>query len=86
MISDTLIQFAYNILTLLLGLFPLSAGYPPQVASAFTWLGGYFQMLSPIIPITTFGTVVTLYITVELLIFGFKFAQWIYSKIPFIGR
>jgi len=86
MIFDAFLQVIYGGIAEIIQLFPLSAGYPTEVTTAFAYLGGYFGMLDPLVPTATLATCVALVLTYELLIFAFKMLQWIYSKIPIFGR
>lgn len=76
----------YYLLSLVFLLFPISTGFPTEVSTAFTYLGGYVGMLDPLIPISTLATTVGILVTVELLIFSFRGLSWIFSKIPIIGK
>lgn len=86
MITTALITTAYYVLGFFLNIFPTSTGFPTEVQSAFSWIGGYVGMLDPLIPIATLSTTVGIVITIELLIFGFKTLSWIFAKIPIIGK
>lgn len=86
MITTAIINTAYYVLGFFVAIFPLSAGFPSEVASAFTYLGGYVQMLDPLVPIDTLGTVVGIMVTIELTIFAYKILSWIFSKVPIIGK
>jgi len=86
MITTALINFAYYLLSGITALLPQSSGFPPEVGTAFTYVGGYVKMLDPLIPIATLGTAVSIVISVELLILGFRMLEWIYKKIPIIGK
>jgi len=86
MITGALISIANTIILAILSVFPTSTGFPPEVSTAFEYLGGYVGMLDPLVPIDTLGTTVGIVITVELLIFGFRMLSWIFSKIPIIGK
>lgn len=86
MITTGLINFGYYLLGLISQIFPISTGFPSEVGSAFTWLGGYVGMLDPLVPISTLGTTVGIAVSLELLILTFRIFTWIFSKIPIIGR
>lgn len=85
MIATAFLNIAYYILSVLVGNFPASTGFPSQVSTAFSWLGNYLSILSPIVPITTLGITVGIVVGLELLIFGFKTFKWVISHIPFVG-
>lgn len=86
MITGALIEIANTIIEAILSVFPTSSGFPSDVQTAFTYLGGYVGMLDPLIPIDTLGTVVGIVLTVELIIFSFRAITWIFSKIPVVGK
>jgi len=86
MISDFFINLGYYGLSFFAALFPLSAGFPAEVQTAFTWLGGYIGILDPLVPVSTLLTCVSIIFSVELAILSFRILSWVYSKIPFIGK
>lgn len=86
MITGSFIELANTIISAILSVFPNSTGFSPEVHQAFAYLGGYVGMLDPLIPIDTLGTVVSIAIAVELLIFSFRMVSWIFSKVPIIGK
>lgn len=85
MILNALIALALVILNWILILFPASSGFPTEVHTAFSTIGGYFGMFDGILPLSTLGTTVGIVFTVEIAIFGFKTFKWIASHIPWIG-
>jgi len=85
MIVNGIIFIGYSILDWILSIFPSSAGFPAEAHQAMAGLGGYLGIWSPILPITTLITVVTLVFGVELGIFIFKSVKWIVSHIPQVG-
>lgn len=85
MITTAIVNLAYYLVTLILGVFPAAAQFPAAVHTAAQTIGGYFHMLDPIVPTDTFVTVFSLAIAVEVAIFGFKSFKWIISHLPFIG-
>lgn len=85
MIVDALISVAVFLLSGIVGLFPQSTGLPAEVHNAFAFFGGYLSMLDPLVPIATLGTCVSILLSVELLLFGFKILRWIISHVPFVG-
>lgn len=86
MITSALIYLAYYTLSTIIEVFPVSTGFPPQVATAFTFVGGYVGILDPLVPIDTLLDCILILITVRLIIFGFKVLSWVYGKVPFVGR
>lgn len=85
MIVTGIISLAYSILNWLINVLPNSTGFPTEAQSAFTTLGGYLGVWSPILPITTLATCVGIIFSMELGIFAFKSIKWIISHIPWIG-
>jgi len=85
MIVNAIIFTAYTVISFIVGLFPLSTGFPQAAHTAMTTLGGYMGVWSPILPLATLLTVVTLVLSVEVGIFGFKTIKWVVSHIPWIG-
>jgi len=86
MITSAFVFATYYLLNLIIQVFPLSAGFPVEVAAAFQYVGSYFQMLDPIVPVETFGTVVGILVSVELVILTYRIVEYIYSKVPIIGK
>jgi len=85
MITTTIINIAYGVLNWIIGLLPLSTGFPSDAHTAIRTLGGYLGIASPLVPITTLLTVLTLIFSIEIGIFGFKTVKWIISHVPFVG-
>jgi len=80
-----LVQQLYNFLHFLIGLFPVGTGFPTEVHSATTTLGGYVGLIDVFIPVSVMLWCLTFVFGVEIAIFGFKTIKWIISHIPFIG-
>jgi len=85
MITTGIINLAYSILNWLINLLPASSGFPTEAHTAMTTLGGYLGIASPLVPIATLLSVLTLIFSIEIGIFGFKTIKWIMSHIPWIG-
>jgi len=85
MIITAIIYLAYFLLSGIIGLFPASTGFPTEAHQAMAGLGAYLGIWSPILPIATLVTVVTLVFSVEIAIFTFKGVKWVISHIPQIG-
>lgn len=79
------LQAVQSFLAFLIGLFPSGSGFPTEVHSAFSTLGGYVGLIDAFIPVQTMLWCLTLIFGVEIAIFGFKTLKWIISHIPFIG-
>jgi len=80
-----LLNAIYSFLQYIIALFPVGSGFPGEVHTAFSSLGGYLHILDPLVPISTLLSCVTLIFTVEIAIFGFKSFNWVKSHLPFIG-
>jgi len=85
MIPNAILTIAYSILNWLIELLPASTGWPTEAHAAMSGLGGYMGVWSPVLPLTTLATVITVIFSVEIGIFGFKTVKWVMSHIPFIG-
>lgn len=85
MIITGIINMAYGVLAWLIGILPASAGIPAEAHSAAISVGGYLGVFSPILPIATLLTTITLVYSVEIGIFTFKSIKWIISHIPWVG-
>ena len=85
MIISAFINFASYSVNLLLALFPSSNGFPIEVSNSISIISGYIGILSPIVPIDTMATIISLIISFELAVFSFKGLKWIFSFIPLIG-
>jgi len=82
MIITLIIYFGMTIVFWIIQLLPTGEALPTQVSTAFTWLGGYIALFSPILNFTVLTQVMTYVITIEIIIFGFKSLLWIISFIP----
>jgi len=85
MITTAFIDFGYFLLNGIISLFPSSVGFPQAAHDAMAGLGGYVGIWTPILPMATLLTVITLVFSVEIGIFGFKTGKWVISHIPWIG-
>jgi len=85
MIGNLVINVVVWFLGTIINFFPASDGFPPEAFTAVGKLGGYFDMFSPLIPMDTLLTVLTILFTVEIAVFGFRTLKWILSHLPFIG-
>jgi len=75
----------YNFLQFLINIFPTGTGFPTEVHSAFTTLGGYVGLMDSFISVQTILFCLTIVFGVEIALFGFKTIKWIISHIPFVG-
>jgi len=73
-----IIQFFASVL-------PQSAGFSDSVVSAFSTMSGYVQILNTLLPLSTLALVLSVVITVDIAIFGFKTLKWLVSHLPFVG-
>jgi len=85
MITSALIYFGFGVATLILAIFPSSTGFPSEVQTAVDYIAGYVAILDPLFPIATMLQILTLVITFELAVFGFKGVKWIISHLPMVG-
>lgn len=85
MIITGLINLAYYFINFVVGFFPTSEGFPSEVSDAVNGLGGYLNILDPLIPVDTLVTTVGLLFVFELIVFGFKTVKWLISHIPQVG-
>jgi len=85
MITNALILVALFIINLIVFIFPASTGFPDEVSTAVTALGGYAGIVNPIFPLDTLATILGLVITFELVVFAFKGLKWVMSHIPYVG-
>lgn len=85
MIGDLFFTIIYWFANSLVNLFPLSTGFPTGAHEAMALLGGYIGIFSPILPMTTLITVITIVFSVEISVFGFRTLKWVISHLPFIG-
>jgi len=85
MLGDIVISIIVWFLSTIIGFFPTSDGFPPEVVNAFAAIGGYTQIFTPIIPFGTLAAVMAIVFSTEIAIFGFKTLRWLLGHIPFIG-
>jgi len=85
MLVDAIINLAYLTIAGLVGLFPAGSGFPSEVHSAAIALGGYFQLLSPLVPIPTLVFIVGLVFAFEMVMFSFRTIRWLVGYVPMIG-
>ena len=85
MIFSGFVYVATFILTMITAVLPTGTGFPPEVQSAFTQMGGYVGMLNTLLPLSTLATVVAIVFATDLIIFGFKTFRWLISHVPFVG-
>jgi len=85
MIIDAFLSLLLYILNIIISIFPNGGGFPQEVHTASTVIGGYAHTFDALLPIDTLFTVLTLTITVQLTIGAFNAIRWIVSYVPFIG-
>jgi len=89
MITQSLINIAYNLVNFIVNQFPYSQGFSPQVSDAIGTLTGYtssmMSIFSPLLPFTTMAYALGLIFSVEISILSFKGFRWVFSHVPFIG-
>jgi len=85
MISTALINLGYYMISGLISWLPSGSYFSSTVHTAVTALGGYLDILSPIVPVSTMLTVLTLVFGFEMSLFAFRTLKWIISHLPFVG-
>lgn len=85
MITNAILNLAFSLANTMVGILPNGTGFPPQVLSAATQVGGYFGLFAPIAPIGTLAIAVGIVFTVEIAIFGWKTVKSLISHIPQFG-
>jgi len=85
MISDAFLSIATYVLGFLALVFPEGSGFPTEVHSSASVIGGYARTLDPVLPFDTLATVLLLLVAVELAVLSFRAIRWMVSHIPFIG-
>jgi len=86
MISTAFVYLAYYLLTILLTVFPSSTGFPPEIATAVTQVGGYTAIINAVFPLDVLSDVVIAVITFELIIFAFKTIRFVFGYVPLVGK
>lgn len=85
MITNAILQLAYFVISGVINLLPTSTGFPSDVHTAMSGLGGYMAIWNPLVPVATMLTCLGIVFSVEIAVFGFKTVKWLISHIPFIG-
>lgn len=85
MITTILLNLAYKMLSGFIALFPVGTGFSDTVHSSFQTLGGYFQILDPLIPISTITASVLFIFAMEISLYAFRMFKWLMSFVPFFG-
>jgi len=85
MITDALINLGAGLIGGIISLLPDSTGFNDSVLSSAHTIGSYFGLVSPILPIGTIATAVTVVFTVEIAIFAWKTIKSLISHIPQFG-
>jgi len=80
-----IITLAYDIASFGINLLPTSTGFPTEVHSAFSTLGGYLGIMDVFIPLSLLLFCLTTVFSVEIAVFAFKTGKWILSHIPVFG-
>ena len=73
------------LLSLIFGALPVIA-IPFSITTALSQATSSLFSLSAFIPVNTLGTVLGIYILIEIAILYFKFIQFVFGFIPFIGH
>lgn len=85
MIVTIFLNLVYKLLSGFIALFPVGTGFPTTVHTAFQTLGGYFQILDPLIPIATITAGVLFIFAMEISLYAFRMFKWLMSFVPFFG-
>jgi len=85
MITTAIINLGYLLVSFIIDLFPAGSGFNTDVHTAASTIGGYLQIIDPIVPTASLFPALSILIVVELAIFGFKSLKWIVSHLPFVG-
>jgi len=85
MIPDFFINFAYNVIAFIIGIFPSSNGFDTTTYAAATAIGGYTGIFAPIVDFRVLGSCVAIAFGVEVAVFGFKTFKWVWSHVPIFG-
>lgn len=87
MITNFFLNIAYKIATWFISLFPQMSLIDP-IISAFSQAATYLHSIYVIFPLSTTAilSVVSIYISIEIGIFSFKIINWVWGKIPIIGK
>lgn len=80
-----LILAIYPILLLLAQIFPISTGFSTEFTDAIAGLSPYLSLANNFFPVGVLFNCLTLVISLQVLIYGFQFARWALSHVPFIG-
>lgn len=74
-----------GLLAQLIALFPAGQYLPESLHTAMSTIGGYLNLLTPIVPFNTLFTALMIVIGLEIALFNWKSIKWLLSHIPFIG-
>jgi len=85
MIGDLFFNIIFWFANGLISMFPVSTGLPQEAHDAVQYIGGYFGMFAPLIPLDTLLVCLTLIFSVEIGIYGFRTLKWVVSHLPLIG-
>lgn len=85
MITSGILALGYLVLHWIVGLFPISTGFPAEVNTAMSTIGGYASTLNPILPFDTMAVIIGLLVIIELGILSWKTLRWGLSYVPFVG-
>jgi len=76
----------YNFIHFIIGIFPAGTGFPTEVHSAMSTLGGYVGIIDVFVPLTTLLWCLTFIFGMEIALFGYKTIMWAISFIPFLRK
>lgn len=86
MITEFLIAIVTGVLNFILLFLPSMNSIPTGLETAMDSIAGPLGSINTFFPVDTFLTVVSLGFTIELALFGFRVAEWLFSKISPTGQ
>jgi hypothetical protein len=86
MIVTFLLTMAADFLTGLISILPSSTGLPSGISSALTYMIGAINSMSYIINVSALFGALVVVVGFEAGLWAIHAVQWIYKRIPFLGR
>jgi len=81
MITEGLIVLLGSIVTLLLNTLPTLTAIPSGIANAINLVTPILGQVNSVVPIDQAMAALSLYLTIQIAIFGFRLFEWVWSKI-----
>lgn len=85
MITDAFISLPYAFLSMLIGFFPASQGFPVEVIQSAELIGSKIGIFEPVMPIATLSLVLGVLFSAQLGMWSWKTFKWVISHIPYFG-